>query len=360
MAGERVAVSFAHHLANPLRSACAMRATRREEDASSARAFVPDAWLTHHHVQTALAGMPTLGRDGAVSLVFPLDDGDALHARALLQPHGAPLVLIVHGVGGGSASGHCIRAARTCFAAGFHAVSLDLRGVGAGAALAKRLFHAGLWQDVDAVIRALALRSDVESLSILGLSMGGQLALLLAGKWGAHAPAKVGGVVAVSAPFDLAAVSRHVDAPGMRFYREVMLRSLVLQAIQLGRRHPGSLPLSSRGLLRIRNVSDYNARLVAPMHGFPDVDTYFAAASCGPWLEHVRVPTLCLHADDDPIVPRHVLDAYAPHASAAVTLRRSAHGGHLGFVQSVGVEQRVWAWDAALAFLAAARTTRAA
>ena len=71
--------------------------------------------------------------------------------------------------------------------------------------------------------------------------------------------------------------------------------------------------------------------MTAPLHGFRDADHYWSAASSGPWLERIRVPTLVLNARNDPFLPEHALLAAARKAAPCVVLEFPRTGGHAGF-----------------------------
>jgi predicted alpha/beta-fold hydrolase len=90
------------------------------------------------------------------------------------------------------------------------------------------------------------------------------------------------------------------------------------------------------------------------MHGLGDVDTYYAEASSGPWLGKVTVPTLILHAEDDPMVAIDTLRPWLEGASRAVRVRTTKHGGHIGWLSGLDESSWVkgWATSEALAFFA--------
>ena len=60
-----------------------------------------------------------------------------------------------------------------------------------------------------------------------------------------------------------------------------------------------------------RRFRDFDNAVTAPLHGFRDADHYWSEAASGPWLEHIRVPTLVLNARNDPFLPEHALVAAA-------------------------------------------------
>jgi predicted alpha/beta-fold hydrolase len=69
--------------------------------------------------------------------------------------------------------------------------------------LSPTLYHSGLSGDVDAVMRFFLAREGLQSIALVGYSMGGNLVLKLAGELGTHAPAELHSVVGVSPAIDL-------------------------------------------------------------------------------------------------------------------------------------------------------------
>ena len=317
--------------------------------------FEPRYWLANRHIQTVCAALPNVPvrRPAArlQHLLIDLPGGvERLHARALWLQGRRPAVILIHGVGGCSDSAYVRRAAAAMLRAGYHAVSLDLRGAGPGAALAQCIYHAGLTEDVDSTVRALLQRPEVDGVAVLGLSLGGQASLLTAAHWGAQAPVQA--VVTVSAPFDLDVGCTLLDGRGWGVYRSYILSGQLKRVRRLAENGSHRLPIGVDDLKFIRRLRAFDDRVIAPMHGFHDATDYYAKVSCGPHLAAIHVPTLCIGAKDDPIVPFSTLQPYLPRAARSVTLAFSRYGGHLGFVGGIdGGVARSWAMDQATAFL---------
>lgn len=92
-----------------------------------------------------------------------------------------------------------------------------------------------------------------------------------------------------------------------------------------------SNPLGSLDVDRLTTFRAFDDRVTAPLHGFSGVDDYYRRASSRPYLHKIEVPTLLLHARDDPfMLPSTVPAAY--ELSPAVTLELSDRGGHVGFI----------------------------
>ncbi|HEU4411100.1 MAG TPA: alpha/beta fold hydrolase [Polyangiaceae bacterium] len=315
--------------------------------------FAPPWWLRNAHVQTLGAAVPPLPRaapvrpdEGTVALA----SGEALLRTAWWQPEPRPALLLVHGLGGSSQSAYIRHGLWHAYRAGYHAAAVTLRGSGPGGPLARSLYHAGLTEDLEATLAWLASQPRVRGVGLIGFSLGGQVSLRLVSA-PAPAPPPVAGLVTVSTPFDLEAAATHIDHWRQAPYRFYMLRALVANALALAARAPERVPASPARLRALRTIRAYDDEVIAPMHGFGGARAYYDAVACGPWLDRVRVPTLCLYAADDPMVPASTLRPFVKHASELVTFRETAQGGHVGF--SHGPGQAPWAVARALEFLRA-------
>ncbi len=183
------------------------------------------------------------------------------------------------------------------------------------------------------VIESVVKDPRVLSVVTVGFSLGGQMALKLASEWGPSPPPYVRAVVALSAPMDLDATSKALTRPEALPYHAVMLASCLHSARLMAQIAPGSVPFRLRDLPKLRTLRAFDDRIIAPMHGFASAEDYYAKASCGPHLGAITVPTLCIHAQDDPIVPFDSLVPYIAQASERVEFIHQRHGGHLGFVE---------------------------
>jgi predicted alpha/beta-fold hydrolase len=311
--------------------------------------FRTPAWLSNRHVQTLGAALPlhaprAFVPEGAVSerLEIPIGDAGALAADAwwLTGAPRAPTALVVHGVGGFSESRYVVRAARALHRAGYHVVRLNMRGAGAGMPLATSLYHAGISSDLLAAVNYVAGDARAESLVVLGFSLGGNVTLKMAGEIGDRAPSFLRAIATVSAPLDFTAVSRVMESRKNLPYRAWVLKGLVAQALAFARHHGPTCGYDARGLWRIRSIRDYDTRVIVPMHAFPSVDAYYEATSSGPLLGGVRVPTLLVHADDDPIVPGYTVRPFLDHVPASVEVAWTDHGGHVGWYS--GFDESAW------------------
>src|SRR5688572_2764247 len=122
-----------------------------------APAFRPLPFLGNPHVQTVVANLWGWTRDRLPSTqhLVRLDDGDALAMQETTPvgwEAGGACAVLVHGLGGCHRSAYLRRMANDLGLRGTRVYRLDLRGAGAGAGHARRLYHAGCSADVRAAL----------------------------------------------------------------------------------------------------------------------------------------------------------------------------------------------------------------
>jgi predicted alpha/beta-fold hydrolase len=264
--------------------------------------------------------------------VVALPDGDALAVRVHRprQPRpGAPLVLVVHGLGGTIESSYVRATALGLLRAGFPVARVDLRGVGESAHHSRLLYHGGRSEDLRVVLRALADEPSAAGLALMGFSLGGNVVLKLLGEPLVGLPVRAG--ISVSAPLDLASGTEHLHRIAHGLYE----RALVLK-LRMDTAHPG-LALTAeerRAIAALRTITEFDDLITARHNGWRDAAEYYAVNSSAPFLPRITVPTLVVHAADDPMVP---LSSYAAvdwellERTTPVRRAITPHGGHVGF-----------------------------
>ena len=73
----------------------------------------------------------------------------------------------------------------------------------------------------------------------------------------------------------------------------------------------------------------YDDVYVAPTHGFDGADDYYARNSSGDYLTKIAVPTLLLHAENDPWIPAK--DYLRRQWAWPLHMAMATDGGHVGF-----------------------------
>jgi predicted alpha/beta-fold hydrolase len=322
--------------------------------------FVAPLWLRSTHLQTLGAAIPLWApprsfRPAEVEpLRFPLPPGGALHACAWWQrrERPGPAAIVVHGVGGSSESRYVVRAAVSLYRAGWNVVRLDLRGAGRSIPDAPHLYHAGLTEDLRVAVDRVASRPQVDTIALVGFSLGGSVVLRHAGEV-SSSPGALRAVVAISAPLDLVQVTRAIERLRSLPYHLYVLRHLVGTARAFACAHPARARYDVAALGALRSIRAYDGNVIAPMHGFSSAEDYYERASAGPVIERIRLPALLVHAEDDPMVPADTVRAWLPRAPPALEQAWTQRGGHVGWFAGLDEASWVdtWAMDRAQAFL---------
>ncbi len=294
--------------------------------------FCPLPFLRNPHVQTVLGALvpgPNCRLPDQRHLV-DLVDGDrlVLHNNTPLgwKP-GDPLALLVHGLSGSHASSSMCRLAALLLARKVRVVRMDQRGAGAGVALARGVYHAGRSDDLRAALAELHKWSPTSPLLVIGLSLGGALALKLAGEAADRPVPGLARVVAVSPPIDLTLCAALLALPKNRLYETNFLRDLLIEARQRQRFFSDLPPLRLPRRLTMRLFDDL---YTAPRSGFDDALDYYRKATCVSLIPNIQIPTLILTARDDPFIAIEPFEAL--RAPSHILVRIVNHGGHLGFL----------------------------
>ena len=252
---------------------------------------------------------------------------------------GDPVAILIHGLGGCHQSGYMRRCSEKLRARGVRVFRMDLRGCGAGAALARNALHAGRSEDAAAALAFVVEHCPDSPVHLVGFSMGANIVLKLAGELGSDVPPNLASVMAVAPPIDLVECSRNMQRGLNRYYDRTFVRGLVQHVRRREQLVPDAL---SRPLVpHPRKLVEFDSLFTAPLSGFADVNDYYTRASSGPLLAKITVPALVIAAASDPIVP--VLSFEQASFSPTTQLIITPCGGHLGFIAASGPDpDRRW------------------
>ena len=246
-------------------------------------------------------------------------------------PAGRPTIVMLHGLEGSSLAHYMRGVSDKAWAAGWNVVRLNQRNCGQTEHLSRGLYHSGLTHDPLSVMRELTERDGIAAVVIAGYSLGGNLAMKLAGELGDAAPAALKAVCAVSPTLDLA---RCVDALERRanvVYQWNFVRNLKARMRRKAAAFPGAFSLEAlRGMWTVRR---FDEAYTAPHHGFRDAEDYYYRASALRVIDRIRVPALIIAAGDDPFVPLAPFSSPEVTNNANITVVITPHGGHGAYLE---------------------------
>lgn len=252
------------------------------------------------------------------------------HCHWQPDPRQHPTLLVLHGLEGSSTAHYMRGLADKGYARGFNVVLLNQRNCGGTEHLSEGLYHSGLSSDPAAVIHELVELDGLTRVAVIGYSLGGNIALRLAGAHGPHGPADaLIAVCAISPTMDLARCVDALERPGNLIYELNFVRNLRGRMRRKARAFPGRFDLGC--LAGVRTVRGFDEAYTAPHHGFRDADDYYHRASSLRVAHAIELPTLIVSAEDDPFVPPEQFHDPTVVANPAITVAVTRHGGHCGF-----------------------------
>jgi len=239
-------------------------------------------------------------------------------------------LLALHGLEGSSEAHYMRGLAEKALRAGFNAVLLNQRNCGGTEHLGPGLYHSGLIDDAEIVIRSLADSDGIDRVVAAGYSLGGNLALRLAGVRSPDDLPALKAVCAVSPVLELEACVRALERRSNFLYQWNFVKNLKGRMRRKEAHNAGRFDLSR--LDAVRSVRAFDAAYTAPYFGFASAEDYYHRAAALRVIDRIRIPALIITAEDDPFVPIAPFRDPAIRDNPNVTLLVTKHGGHCGFL----------------------------
>lgn len=201
------------------------------------------------------------------------------------------------------------------------------------------------------VVAHLAARHPASPLLAAGYSLGANILVHYLAEEGEAC--RIAAAVSMCNPFDLVLSDANFQTGFNRVYDWNLAASLR----GIFQRHAGlwegaAAPFDPARAAAATTIRDFDDAITRVSFGFASVDEYYARASSASVVGKVRIPLLCLQAEDDPIAPVAAIPTAAlalnPHTLLATTER----GGHLGWCAGpAGAAGAPWCDAPAVEFL---------
>jgi hypothetical protein len=262
----------------------------------------------------------------------------------------APVLVLVHGLEGSSASNYMLGIAEKAGQRGFHVIRLNQRNCGGTELLTPTLYNSGMSSDYRAVFEELSSGYGFSRIFFAGYSMGGNLVTKMAGEFGESIPKALRGVAAVCPSINLAACADELERRNNYFYQRHFVAGLMSRYARKVELFPQKY--SPDGFGRIRTVRQFDDAITAPHFAYRDAQEYYEAAGAKRVIGKIRVPTLLITAQDDPFVPFEATRASGVEKNPAIVFKAPKHGGHCGFISEESGRERFWAEQRVVEFCA--------
>jgi len=263
-------------------------------------------------------------------LLLPMADGSGDHLVGAFTEgrEDLPVVVLIHGLTGCADSSYIVFSARHFAGLGYPVLRLSLRGAGPSREVSRDYYHAGRSDDLrDALGAFAAINAAPAGMIPVGYSLGGNMLCRFLARHGHEMNVRAAAII--SAPIDLKATSDRFLAPRNRLYHRWLLRRMKEDV--LGGALSGA---EKQAVEKARTVYAFDDDFIAPRFGFETAERYYAECAGQRFLPDIRVPTLIIHARNDPWIPAEPYRAFPWSSNRYLMPVLAPGGGHVGFHQA--------------------------
>jgi predicted alpha/beta-fold hydrolase len=319
--------------------------------------FVAHRVFSGAHAQTLGAyAWPRRGRLKTTALndeerLFQVDEGIQVlaHCRWQARKTDSPTMVIWHGMEGSTSSVYMWSTAAKAFQAGFNVVRVNYRNCGGTEHLTPTLYHGGMSVDLGIVLEELISKDGLKRLYPVGFSLGGNMVLKLLGEFGDQAPVEIVAACVVSPSVDLKASTDMILKNSNWIYHRNFVHSLKKRIRLKSQLYPERYDVTN--LEEIRSIRDFDERYTSRANGFANATEYYYQASSIRVVDQIKVPTLIIHAEDDPFIPFDPLREKSFSENPYLLLLKTDRGGHVAFIAARNqAEDRFWAENRVVEF----------
>ena len=306
--------------------------------------FKPCRFIRNNHIQTVWPRLFNFNHSIYESERLELPDGDFLDLSWTGKPKSnQPIVIVFHGLEGSIESPYIQGIMNSLQNNDWCAVLMHFRGCSDEMNRLDRSYHSGDTSDIQYCIETLHERYPANKIVTLGYSLGGNALLKYLGEQKNNTPVK--SAIAVSVPFQLNRGADRLEQGFSKIYQWYLVGNLRKKIQKKFNKRPSPIDIS--GINQFKTFWLFDHHITAPLHGFSSGKEYYRLSSSRQFLKMIEIPTLLIHAKDDPFLPADAIPA-AQDLSDHVTLELSDYGGHVGFISGTNplnpdfwLEQRI-------------------
>jgi len=275
---------------------------------------------------------------------FILSDGDFLDCYWYNKPSSSentPIIVLFHGLEGSHKSPYIQGLMTEANKEGFSSVIMHFRGCSHRENNLVRAYHSGATEDAHEWLKLIHHNHPYSKVFCAGYSMGGNMLLKLLAEQKNNSC--ITASVATSVPFILNISSKTMEKGFAKFYQLYLLKSLKENLNKKFIKHNMSLhiTLKQEDITNIKTFWDLDDAYTAPVHGFDSAQDYYNKCSSRQFLKDIEVPTLLIHAKDDPFMTPEVIPTLH-ELSKSTILELSENGGHVGFISGSLFKPEYW------------------
>eukprot|EP00276_Gloeochaete_wittrockiana_P009635 CAMPEP_0184644368 /NCGR_PEP_ID=MMETSP0308-20130426/1092_1 /TAXON_ID=38269 /ORGANISM="Gloeochaete witrockiana, Strain SAG 46.84" /LENGTH=369 /DNA_ID=CAMNT_0027072853 /DNA_START=1468 /DNA_END=2577 /DNA_ORIENTATION=- len=322
--------------------------------------YRPSPFLYNGHLQTIFAALFRRNPDVQYDREYvPTSDGGEIaldYLQTSTLPADAPILILLHGLTGGSHDAYIKYMVLDAHKAGFRPIAFNSRGCAGVSLKTPQFYSASFTGDIRTAIIHIHHRFPQASLTAVGWSLGANILLRYVGEEGDKC--LLAAAVSLANPFDLTISSAMFE----RFWqRNIYDKRLASNMFTMLSQHAHLFTANTEKgyeiekALQSRTVREFDDAITRKTFGWDSVDAYYAGSSSSLSIPLIRIPTLCINALDDPIAPKEAIPYAACKENKRVILATTTYGGHCAWCEGLDpFGASVWVDSAVVQFCRAA------
>ncbi|KAI9353324.1 Alpha/Beta hydrolase protein [Zopfochytrium polystomum] len=305
--------------------------------------FYPNLFLFNGDLQTIFASAIAQFRDRRVFYereILNTPDGGIISIdwspklpTTDLKAEKVPLMVIFHGLTGGSHETYVQDLVERWNEKGYRAVVVNSRGCAETELKSHILYSAGWTEDVRLAVNYIKRILPNTPLFATGFSLGANFLTKFVGEEGDKCPFV--GFTAVANPFDLLVgiKSLHHRWIGRAVYSPAMannLKRVYLRHQHMIHKNPHHA-FEAKTILDGKTIEDFDQNLTSKVFGFRTGHEYYRMSSSAQYVPDIKIPGMFLSALDDPVASALAIPRYEILANPNLFLATTKKGGHIGW-----------------------------
>ncbi|XP_066990185.1 protein ABHD1-like [Macrobrachium rosenbergii] len=277
--------------------------------------------------------------------LFDLKDGGTISLDWLRRPppppkdakDSRPILIFLPGLTGTSQSGYIKGFINRIGATEASCVVMNYRGMAGNELKTTRTFCKANSDDLEEVLGHIKSLYPNSPVVATGISLGGIWITNYLATRGEKAAQFLTAALVFSVPWNLFTATESLETPGLNLAINRRITKSLCAVYDKYRANLGGddHPWRYDRVMKSELIRDFDNNFTALNFGFRDVDDYYRAASLDDRLHKIRVPLLCLNAEDDFFQPLRGIPVSKAKCSSHVALVVTSRGGHVGFMEGL-------------------------
>lgn len=244
-----------------------------------------------------------------------------------LMTNSKRLAILCHGLEGSSESQYMQYTSSLLVENGWNVMVFNFRSCSGEMNRQMQMYHSGWTTDLHEILTKY--EKGYEEISLVGVSLGGNMILKYATDHIYKLSDKIKSIVAISSPVDLSASSQKIITRQNILY-DIRFRMTLLDKVkQKYELFPDEVHIDD--VKKVQTLWDFDEYFTGPIHGFDGAEDYYAKSNAKQFLHQTSIPTLMITALDDPFLTEESSIFEIARKSKNLYFLAPKYGGHVGF-----------------------------